>query len=115
LRVPVDGRYQVWLQGSFSQRFQVWIGGHQVGSVAYELGPPGQSVNLGDVTLGAGDQPVRIAPSGDDLAPGNGGRFRLIGPLMLVRESAPPTVAEIDPRRARALCGRLLDWLEIVR
>jgi hypothetical protein len=115
LPVPVDGRYQVWLQGSFSQRFQVWIGGHQVGSVAYELGPLGQFVQLGDVTLGAGEEPARIAPSGDDLAPGNGGRYRLIGPLMLVRQSPPPAPAEIDPRRARALCGRSLDWLEIVR
>lgn len=41
VRVQHPGRYQVWLDGSSSQRFQVWVGRQYVGSVAYELGPPG--------------------------------------------------------------------------
>jgi hypothetical protein len=34
---------------------------------------------------------------------------------MLVPEGTRPEVAQIDPAQARSLCGRSLDWIEIVR
>jgi hypothetical protein len=115
IRVDQPGRYQVWLQGSFSQRLEVWVGGHHVGSVAYEVGPPGQTVPVGTVTLSAGNHPVTIVRPPNNLTPGDGGTGRLLGPLMLVRDGASDEVAQIDSGRAQSLCGRSLDWLEIVR
>jgi hypothetical protein len=115
LRVEQPGTYQVWLEGSFSQRLPISIAGHNVGSVAYELGPPGQAVHVGDVTLSAGEQRVEIDRPGNNLTPGDGGIGRLLGPLMLVRDDAAPAVSEIDPAQARTLCWQSLDWLEIVR
>jgi hypothetical protein len=113
--VPAAGRYQVWLESSLSQRFPVWVGHHYVGSVAYQLGPQGQFVRVGQVTLSAGKQPVTIIRPSDNLAPGQDATGMLLGPLMLVQDSDPPPVSQIDPSRARSLCGRSLDWLEIVR
>jgi hypothetical protein len=113
--VTTPGVYQVWLESSLSQRFPVWVGHHYVGSVSYELGPQGQFVHVGAVTLGAGRQPVRIVRPSVNLAPGQDSTGMLLGPLMLVRAVDPPPVSELDPTRARSLCGRSLDWLEIVR
>jgi hypothetical protein len=115
VNVPSAGRYQVWLESALSQRFPVYIGHHYVGSVAYQLGPQGQFVRVGQVTLSAGKQPVTIIRPSDNLAPGQDSTGMLLGPLMLVAGSDPPPVSQIDPSGARALCGRSLDWLEIVR
>jgi hypothetical protein len=114
VRVEQDGRYKVWLQGSFSERIRVWVGRRLVGSLAYQLGPAGQSMYVGRVALAAGMQPVLIEPAGSALAPGEGGS-QLIGPLMLAHDPDPPPVSVTDPRNARRLCGQSLDWLEMVR
>jgi hypothetical protein len=117
VHVPETGHYQVWLDGSFGQRFHVWVGRQFVGSVSDEIGPPGQAILVGHLTLQPGDQPVIIerqgaglAPDADDVHPIN----RLLGPLMLAPDGGQPAVSEIDPGNARSLCGRSLDWIEIV-
>lgn len=115
ISVPAAGTYQVWLQASLSQRFQVWVGGHPVGSVAYQLGPQGQFVRVGQVSLAAGDQPVRIVRPHANLSPGDDTPSQFLGPLMLAGAPDPPPVSEIAPSGARALCGRSLDWIEVVR
>jgi hypothetical protein len=114
VRVGSAGRYRVWLGGSMSQRFEVWVGGHHVGSVAYQLGPPGQFVQVGEVTLSAGAQSVRIVRPASNLTPGDDPLGQLLGPLMLTDSADVPAVAVVDPARARSLCGQTLDWLEIV-
>jgi hypothetical protein len=113
--VTAPGRYQVWLEAAVGQHFPVWVGRRLVGTTPNELGPPGQFVHLGQVTLAAGGQPVEIVRPAPNLAPGQDGTTRYLGPLMLVSGVDPPPVSDIDPRHARALCGRSLDWLEIVR
>jgi hypothetical protein len=72
-------------------------------------------VHVGDVTLSAGEQPETIVRPSKNLSPGDGGTGERLGPLMLIRDSGPPAVSEIDPSHARSLCGRSLDWIEIVR
>jgi hypothetical protein len=118
LEVRRSGRYEVWLDGSFGERFVVWVGRRLVGSVANELGPPDQALKLGTVYLRAGRQPVEIArppsgfaPNDDDANPVN----RLVGPLMLVPDGPSAHVQELAPRKASSLCGRSLNWLEVVR
>jgi hypothetical protein len=115
VHVQHSGRYQVWLEAAVSQHFPVWVGRRLVGATPNELGPPGQFVQIGEVTLAAGTQPVEIVRPAPNLAPGQDGTDRLLGPLMLVAGTDPPPVAEIVPSRARTLCGQPLDWLEIVR
>jgi len=113
---PQTGRYQVWLEGSFSQRLRILIDGRHIGSVAYQLGPPGQALQIGGVTLDGGTHRVEIVRPANNLTPGDGGSGRLLGPLMLVPSgTGPPAVSYVDPADARALCGKPLDWLEIVR
>ena len=67
-------------------------------------------------TLAAGALPVVISWPGSGLRPGAEGVNRLLGPLMLVRDGEQPSVSYALPSAARALlCGRSLDWIEIVK
>ena len=40
---------------------------------------------------------------------------RLVGPLTLAPTGASPSVSEVAPAKAASLCGRSLNWIEIVR
>jgi hypothetical protein len=114
VRFSVDGTYEIRVEADISQRLQIFVDGRHVGSVAYELAPPGQIEPAGRVTLTAGQHTVEVVRPPDNLTPGDGGTMRALGPVMFVRGSAQPSVEQIAPARARSLCGRSLDWLEIV-
>ncbi len=115
VNVNQPGRYGVWLQASFTQPFQVWVGRNLIGSVSNALGPAGQFVRVGTVTLARGRQPILIWRPGNNLMPGDAGTGWQLGPLILVPQGTHETVKEISPQDARSLCGQSLDWLEIVR
>jgi hypothetical protein len=115
VNVAQPGRYDVWVQSSVTQPFQVAVGVDRVGSVSNTLGPDGQFTRVGSVTLAPGRQPVLILRASNDLRPGSAGTGWLLGPLILVPQGPTEKVSEISPQDARSLCGRSLDWLEIVR
>lgn len=115
VRIARPGRYQVWLNGSFDVRYTVWVGGRLIGSTPLDNGPPGQYVRVGEVTLSAGEQPVFIIRPATGLFPGKNATPHLLGPLVLVPSDSPPAVGEVAPAKAPALCGRPLQWLEVVR
>jgi hypothetical protein len=114
ISVDQTGPYQVWLGGEISQRLQIWVGGRKIGSVAYEVERPGQFVRVGEVTLSRGNAPVNVVRASNDLRPGDG-HVDYLWPLVLVRDPSTPAVGQIEPQHARSLCGRSLDWIEIVR
>jgi hypothetical protein len=115
LKVPRAGRYEIWLQGSFGQPIDISLGGRHVGSVSYEIGPPGQFVKLGETTLPAGSVQAVISWSSSGVSPGEENINHVIGPLVLIPSGTRPEVATLAPAQARSLCGRSLDWIEIVR
>ena len=80
-----------------------------------ELGPPGSFVRVGATELPAGPLPVRIARPGNNLEPADGGTNRFVGPLVLDPVTDAPVLRYLAPRDAGTLCGRRLDWLEVVR
>jgi hypothetical protein len=114
IRVPRSGRYQVWLSGSISRRVLVFVGGHLVGTLVHQIASSGQFLMVGTVELDAGSQPVDITRPPSTLAPGNVLGGDMIGPLVLVAGKDPPPVQELAPKQAGGLCGRRLEWLEVV-
>jgi hypothetical protein len=116
--IPAGGHFRLWLEGSFGRRVSVTIDGRLVGSASERPGNPGQYVPIGTADVAAGRHHITIAQGGGDLRPGNGGSdgsLRHIGPLAF----SPPSnenlvVRRIAPDGARALCGRWLDWVEVV-
>jgi hypothetical protein len=115
IHVSKPGRYRVWLEGSLTQPVAVWVGRRLVGTISDEIGPPGDFLHVGTVSLAAGDQPVQLMRSGTDLGPVNTEPGDVLGPLTLEPSQYPPPVGEIAPDRARSLCGQPLEWIEIVR
>jgi hypothetical protein len=111
LRVS-GGRYAVWVRGSFGRPIEVSVGGRTVGSVKGINTPSGWH-RAGSVELAAGMHDVELSRGGGNLAPGDGAEA-VVGPTVLERVEAAGLV-EFPPSRARDLCGRELDWIELVR
>lgn len=112
--VARGGRYSLWLQGSFGRGYAIEIDGRRVGEVRYQLNGRQQYAPAGEATLGAGRHQVRLIRPGGDLHPGNGGDNRLLGPLGLSPREETLEVETVAPRRWRELCGRSLDWVEVL-
>lgn len=117
--LPAGGVYRIWIGGSFARAVRVAVDGRVVGSVSYEPGNPGQYFALGRVRLDRGPHRVTIARDGGDLRPGDagGGRGSLAFVTPAVFSPEPNESLEvrtIPPSRATELCGRRLDWIEIV-
>jgi hypothetical protein len=115
VRVRSSGRYQAWLEGSFIKQVQVWIDGLKIASASYEIEPPGAFVPMGKADLSAGAHELLIVVPKVGLAPGERAIGQRIGPLALDPSSPGEPVTEVEPARAHSLCGRALDWIEIVR
>ena len=115
IEVPRAGRYELWLQGSIGQRIEVSLDGRHVGSVSYEIGPPGQFDEIGETVLPAGSTQAVITWPPSKLAPGQENINHSVGPLMLVPSGTHPEVETLAPASARSLCGRSLDWIEVIR
>lgn len=107
------GRFDVWLEGSVGRRTKVLIDGREVGSARNLLAVRRTAVRLGGVELDAGRHTVRVTRAGRDLLPGNGGLSRPLGAVFLV-PGGDTELLTVAPRDWRELCGRPLDWIEVV-
>jgi hypothetical protein len=112
-RVRVDGgQYRVWLRGSVTRPIGVTIDGRRVGA-ASGRNTNMQYLRVGLVRLAAGAHDVELQRGSGNLDPGDGAPS-YIGPLALER-TGPSRLERVDPRRARSLCHRSLDWIEVVQ
>ena len=92
------------------------MAGRRVGKAGpRELGPAGQAFRIGALDLPAGRTRIVVTRPDDDLAPGDAGTSRLLGPVILQPSDDAQRVAEAAPDDYRRLCGRRLDWVEVVR
>jgi hypothetical protein len=105
------GRYRVWMYGASGRRINGFIDGRKVGSFE-QVNSPGQWNDVATVTLSRGEHRLRMERPGGSLAPGDGYEGRL-GPMVL-QPLAPERLEQVQPSDARTLCGRKLDWVEIV-
>ncbi len=116
VRVPVAGRYEVWLGGSVRPEADLLVDGRRAGSVRAQLNNAGEYVLLGRAPLAAGRHRIEVRVHGADLHPGSGGRPGPIGPLVLSSQDPADTrIATVPASRANELCGRSWDWVEALR
>jgi hypothetical protein len=111
--VQEPGRYRAWVAGSFGRRIEVRVDGRTIGE-ARGVNNLGQWLPAGTVELDAGRHELQLSRPGGSLAPGDGYRGEL-GPLVLEPLNAEPRLEEVAPARARDLCGRSWDWIELIR
>jgi hypothetical protein len=117
--VPVSvhqaGTYSVWVGGSMHGPLSITVNGTSVGHVRNVLQYAGEFVPFGSVRLPAGQATLDVDYGGSDLLPGSGGLTPdTIGPFVLERQGPPQGLLEVAPKNARALCGRDLEWIEVL-
>lgn len=115
ISVPAAGRYVAWLGGSFGRGFEVSLDGRRLGAVRYRLNDTGQYEPLAELSLTAGAHRLELRQGSASLHPGSAEAGDPLGPFVLepLGAAGRATVA-VAPRDAESLCGRSLDWVEIV-
>jgi hypothetical protein len=116
--VARTGNYRVWVQGTFPRALRVTLDGRTIGVVAGENSPD-EWLEGGAVHVSAGRHALDLFRGGGDLAPGDGGTEANegkgeIGYVALVAEE-PERLRTLAPGAWHTLCGRLADWVELVR
>ncbi len=116
IKVYGDQDYEVWLGGSFSRGFEVSVDGHLLGRVKDELLAIGEYAPVGVVYLTPGVHVFALTYPHSDLTPGSGDNQQTsLAAISLQPLGRPATqLLSVAPARARSLCGRSLDWVEIV-
>lgn len=108
-------RYELWLGGSFARGFEVSVDGDRVGTVKNELSAFGGYVHVADLLLEAGVHKFALTYPHADLAPGSGdNELTSLSAIALQPQSPTSELIEVAPQQAYHLCGRPLDWIEIV-
>jgi hypothetical protein len=109
------GTYDVWVMGSFGRGYDVLVDGQRVGKVAHQLNGRGQYARIGAIKLDRGRRVVTLLRGGGSLEPGDG-VLELLGPIVLTKQiTNSEMVRFVRPDQAATLCGRRLDWIELVR
>ena len=106
------GRYTAWAKGSYGLGIRLLANGRVVGEVRDDMGLFANWHRLGSFEA---TRRTRLALVGLDRPLWRTGSRRrdISGPLALVREGRASTVTTVPAGRARSLCGRELDWVEV--
>jgi hypothetical protein len=103
--------YELWLDGSFSHGFEISVDGRRVGRVKDEFGYE----HIAELYLTAGIHTFVFTYPNDDLTPGSGDKgLTSLTVIALEPQSPASELIGVPPRQAARLCGRPLDWIEIV-
>ncbi len=116
INVYGNQHYELWLGGSFSRGFEVSVDGHFLGRVKDELLSIGGYAPVADVFLTPGIHVFALTYPHSDLTPGSGDNQQTsLSAISLQPLNRPRTsLLTAAPARVRSLCGRSLDWIEIV-
>lgn len=114
LFVPATGAYDVWLAGNFGRALSVTIDGRPLGSVQGQSGNEGNYARVGAVRLTRGSHLLTLDRPGGGLRPADGTPSSLSA-VVLEPKADGADVRELPPQRWRLLCGRPVDWVEIVK
>jgi len=121
--------YELWLDGDFARGFIVSVDGRHVGRVRNALagfgglrnGPLTLTagftgyVHVANLPLTSGVHTFVLSYPHTDLAPGGAdSEFTSLAAITLQPESPPSELISVPPAQATQLCGRPLDWIEIV-
>jgi hypothetical protein len=117
-RIDVYGNqdYELWLGGSFSRGFALSVDGRYVRRIKDELLSIGGYAPVVDVYLTPGIHVFALTYPHSDLTPGSGDNQQTsLAAISLQPLDRPRTrLLTVAPVQARSLCGRSLDWIEIV-
>jgi hypothetical protein len=116
LEVRTAGRYRVWMGGYTPGSLTITIDGRPVGSLDHRIELPGEYFPLDSIYLTAGQHTVVLHYTRPLLQPGSTSGVNLLpmGPVIVSENTENVPVERVAPSRARSLCGKPLDWIEIL-
>jgi hypothetical protein len=125
--VPTTQTYELFMDGSFGRGLEVSVDGHHVGTISNQLTGFMGFDPLTKVHLTAGEHTMTFTYPEAGLGPGSGetvgvseedaavGRFTALASVMLQPLEYPRSeLISATPGEAKNLCGRSLEWVEIV-
>lgn len=117
IAVPSSQNYELWLEGEFSRGFEVTVdGARRAGRVKDDLSGFSASIDVADLPLREGVHTFALTYPHANLTPGSGeDELTSLSSITLVPEGPMGEMVSIAPAQAETLCGRTLDWIEIVR
>jgi hypothetical protein len=116
-KIAVDSSqaYELWLGGTFTRGFEISVDGRSLGTVENEQSTIGGYTPIGEVFLSEGVHEFELTYLGSDLTPGSGNNdYTQLQAISLVKQLPVAELATFAPTQAEQLCGRPLDWVEIV-
>jgi hypothetical protein len=110
-----NARYAVWVQGDFPRKVYVQVDGRTVGWVA-GTNTPNQWLQASSVRLRPGRHLLRVSSTAGHLHHLGPGEWAIgtIGAAALQRET-PNHMRTVALADWRTLCGKRVDWIELVR
>ena len=114
--LPNSQRYELWLGGLFARGFQVAVDGRPLGLVANQIFDIDGYVPVAGLNLRAGVHTVAITYPSAGLGPGSGDNgYTTLDEIALQPVEHPAVqMLRVSPSQAGTLCGRPLDWIEVV-
>ncbi len=128
IAVASSQNYELYLGGSFGRGLEVRVDGRKVGTVKDQLSGFANSnfIPVATVFLSAGVHRFEYTYPHPDLTPGSGetlgngeyasdDRFTSLYATVLQPLDSPPSeLISVSPAEATRLCGRQLEWVEVV-
>jgi hypothetical protein len=116
IRVNGNQRYALWLGGSFARGFEVSVDGGKPTTVKDELAIFGGYAPVTITSLAPGVHTFALIYPQADLTPGGGDNANTeLTAIVLQPLDVPRTrLLSVAPGRVDELCGRSLDWVEVV-
>jgi hypothetical protein len=113
-RVAIPAQYRLWLGGNVDRPLRVSLDGRVVGTPAQIYGGDANKYQVATLYLAAGAHELRLIRGGGGLAPGDNASALIDGALLEPVAAERETVRAIPPSAWHTICGRQLDWIEVV-
>jgi hypothetical protein len=111
--VSAPGTYTLWVGGSVRGSLRALVDGRTVGAIRDQINEPAMWSRVGGVRLDTGAHRLVLDLRRSGLRPGVTAEGLELGPVALT-SSADPGLRAVAPGQAASLCGRRLDWIEVV-
>ncbi len=119
LRISVarTQHYALWLGGNFGRGFEVGVDGRRLGRVINENAMIDGFAPVDDFVIGTGIHTFTLTYPKAGLRPGAGDRLLTTLTSIVFAPFLPrdEPVSTVSPKQATSLCGKSVDWIEVVR
>jgi hypothetical protein len=113
-RVLAAGRYYLWLGGNVDRPLRVSVDRRFVAAPTQTSGGDANKYRVGALSVSSGTHTLEILRGGGGLEPGDNSSTVIDGALLQPVSAERDSLTSVAPAAWHSLCGRQLDWIEVV-